>query len=166
MDLGIFDVPGEGGGDEEDYDQDPGVIEEPIFGDRAAPSPTYNRRVSTAAPARPGAYGPPPAQPVQATAVPASPKAASARTDVGVAMIWTGIGLASGAALLGPFGALAGASVVGSVRNGYRAYKDWSSPDPISRQEASKSATVALFGAGIAGMLAFAAVTSKDNKDG
>ncbi len=143
VDLGIFDVPAEAELDEE---QDEYQEQE--------------RRASTDAPVRPGAApAPRPAQ------VAFEATKSSTRTDVGVSMVWLGIGAVAGAAVMGPLGAASGALLVGAARNGYRAYLGWSGSDPATRQEATKSATVALFGAGISGMLAFAAM-KKDSDNG
>jgi hypothetical protein len=97
--------------------------------------------------------------------VPSSPMQVTplaSRTDAAVGLVWAGIGTAAGAWLLGPLGALAGLAAVGSVRNGVRAAQNWKSADPSARGEGSSSATVAIFGAGAAAMLAVAAISSKE----
>jgi hypothetical protein len=137
VDLGIFDVPAAA---ELDEDQDD----------------YQERRPPTEAPVRPGAVAAP--RPAQETPTNCALRSDSARTDVGVSMVWLGIGAVAGAAAMGPLGAASGALLVGAARNGYRAYLGWSGADTATRQEATKSATVALFGAGISGMLAFAAM--------
>jgi hypothetical protein len=141
VDLGIFDVPAAA---ELDEDQDD----------------YQERRPPTEAPVRPGSAAEP--RPAQ---VAFEATKSSTRTDVGVSMVWLGIGAVAGAAVMGPLGAASGALLVGAARNGYRAYLGWSGADTATRQEATKSATVALFGAGISGMLAFAAM-KKDSDNG
>lgn len=102
--------------------------------------------------------GPPPVVPPQQVT------SYTSRTDAAVGLVWAGLGTAAGAWLLGPLGALAGLAAVGSVRNGVRAAQNWKSASQSDRQEATKSATVSLFGAGIAGMLAYTAVSGKNDE--
>lgn len=64
-------------------------------------------------------------------------------------------GLVAGTLALGPIGGAAGLVAVGVVRNTLRAKEGWSDPNPGIRSEAGKSATMAIFGIGIAGMLGY-----------
>jgi len=65
----------------------------------------------------------------------------------------------------GPLGAAAGIVGVGAVRNTVRAKNGWADPDPEVRAEAGKSATMAIFGIGIAGMLSYYAWQHRDEYD-
>lgn len=84
------------------------------------------------------------------------------RTDAAVGLVWGGLGAIAGAYVLGPLGALAGVIASGAVRNGVRAAQNWKSLSENDRQEATKSATMAVFGTGVAGMLAYAAASKKE----
>lgn len=64
-------------------------------------------------------------------------------------------GLIAGTLFLGPIGGAAGVVAVGVARNTLRAKDGWADPDPAVRNEAGKSATMAIFGIGIAGMLGY-----------
>lgn len=64
-------------------------------------------------------------------------------------------GLLVGGLVGGPYGAGAGVVGAGAIRNILRAKNDWSNPDPEARAEAAKSATMSIFGLGIAAMLGY-----------
>ena len=66
-------------------------------------------------------------------------------------------GLVVGGLIGGPLGAAAGVVGAGAARNTLRAKEGWGDPDPEVRAEAGKSATMAIFGLGIAGMLIYQA---------
>ena len=76
----------------------------------------------------------------------------------GVGILLAGTGLAAGWVLGGPWGAGAGFILVGAARNGWRAKQLWPSQQPGEREEAAKSATMAVAGALIGGYLAYRAV--------
>jgi hypothetical protein len=70
-------------------------------------------------------------------------------------LLWATAGLVAGGLVAGPLGAAAGVVGVGAIRNTLRAKSGWADPDPEIRAEAGKSATMAIFGLGIAGMLGY-----------
>lgn len=67
----------------------------------------------------------------------------------------TGAGIAAG----GIWGGLAGFFYAGAARNAYRAYRSWSAPE--ARGEATKSATVAVFGGFLAVVATVQAVAAR-----
>lgn len=72
-------------------------------------------------------------------------------------------GLVVGGLVGGPLGAAAGVAGVGALRNSWRAKDGWADPDPEIRAEAGKSATMAIFGYGISGMLIYQAWKEDDD---
>lgn len=104
-----------------------------------------------AAPASPPVA--PPVMPMVAVQV--ASQDAALRRGAGIGLLWAAAGLVAGAALAGPLGAAAGLSAVGAARNGLRAKRLWTSPVEADRVEAGKSATMAVFGVGIAGVLIY-----------
>jgi len=80
-------------------------------------------------------------------------------------LLWATAGLVAGGLVAGPLGAAAGIVGVGAVRNTVRAKNGWADPDPEVRAEAGKSATMAIFGIGIAGMLSYYAWQHRDEYD-
>ena len=70
-------------------------------------------------------------------------------------LLWATGGLIVGGLVAGPLGAAAGVISIGAVRNTLRAKNGWADPNPELRAEAGKSATMAIFGIGIAGMLGY-----------
>lgn len=70
-------------------------------------------------------------------------------------LLFCSAGLLVGGLVGGAYGAGAGVVGAGALRNIFRAKNDWSNPDPEVRTEAAKSATMAIFGLGIAGMLGY-----------
>jgi len=102
----------------------------------------------------------PAAMPLPESMAPAAlpiPNAAVQR-GAGVGILLAGTGLAAGWILGGPWGAGAGFILVGAARNGWRAKQLWPSAQPADREEAAKSATMAVAGALIGGYLAYRAV--------
>lgn len=79
----------------------------------------------------------------------------SVRMGAAKALVGVTVGMLIGAWVAGPRGAGAGVAVVGTLLNANRARTGWSAADPELRVEAGKSATMAVFGAGIAGMLLY-----------
>lgn len=77
------------------------------------------------------------------------------RIGAATALIGATAGLLIGGFVAGPRGAAAGVSLFGALRNANRARKTWTDPNPEIRVEAGKSATMALFGLGITGMLIY-----------
>lgn len=82
---------------------------------------------------------------------------AALRRGAGRALLFVSGGLAVGWLVGGTFGAAAGVVGAGAIRNALRVREAWNSPSPDERSEAGKSATMAIFGFGIAGMLAYKA---------
>jgi hypothetical protein len=80
-------------------------------------------------------------------------------------LLWATAGLVAGGLVAGPLGAAAGVVGVGAVRNTVRAKNGWADPNPEIRAEAGKSATMAIFGIGIAGMLGYYAWQHRDDYD-
>jgi len=79
----------------------------------------------------------------------------AARVGAGIGLLLAVMGTGAGFWIGGPLGAGAGLLLVGSARNTLRATRDWRNPDPIVRQEAGTSASLALFGALIGGYLGY-----------
>jgi len=77
------------------------------------------------------------------------------RRGAATGLLFASAGLLAGGLVAGPLGAAAGVVAVGAVRNTLRAKDGWAHPDPEMRAEAGKSATMAIFGLGIAGMLSY-----------
>lgn len=77
------------------------------------------------------------------------------RRGATAALLWASAGLLAGGLVAGPLGAAAGVVGVGAIRNTVRAKGGWADPDPRVRAEAGKSATMAIFGIGITGMLGY-----------
>ncbi len=87
----------------------------------------------------------------------AAPASASAKTSAGVGLLLLGLATAGGAYAGGAYGAGAGLLLMGATRNVLRAKKLWASPVGSEHDEAIKSGTMALFGLGIGGWLAYKA---------
>ena len=87
------------------------------------------------------------------------------RRGAGKGLLFASAGLLVGGLVAGPLGAAAGVVAVGAVRNTLRAKDGWAHPDPEIRAEAGKSATMAIFGIGITGMLGYYAWQHRDEDD-
>lgn len=79
----------------------------------------------------------------------------------GRALVFVTLGLVGGAIVGGAWGAASGVALVGATRNLVRVKNLWGSPRPDDRSEAGKSATLGIFGLGIAGLLGYQAYKSK-----
>lgn len=79
----------------------------------------------------------------------------SLRAGAAKALVGATVAMLLGAWVAGPRGAAAGVSLVGTLRNANRARKTFTDPNPEVRVEAGKSATMAVFGLGITGMLLY-----------
>ena len=79
----------------------------------------------------------------------------AARLGAGVGLIMATAGTGAGFWFGGPVGAGAGLLLVGAARNTLRATSGWSDADPVVRQDAGTSASLALFGALLGGYLAY-----------
>lgn len=142
---------------------------------RAEPEPVGFQRIPGYGAEDDGGGGPPPdpgpapmPAPSMALApipVPPGPSDGAAAAGAGKALLWVTAGLVVGALAGGSMGAAAGVVGVGAARNVLRVRSLWSSPNPSDRSEAGKSATMAIFGIGIAGMLGYHAYQQKQ-KDG
>lgn len=88
---------------------------------------------------------------------------AAARRGAGIALLLAGTGAAIGWAAGGGWGAGAGLTLVGALRNGARAKSLWASQVPAEREEAAKSATMAVVGAAIGGYFAYRAVRNHNS---
>jgi hypothetical protein len=95
--------------------------------------------------------------PVAPMPVAPGPSDAALRRGAGRALVLTGIGLVGGGLVGGAFGAAAGVVLMGALRNLNRTRTTWSHPDPAERSEAGKSATMGIFGLGVAAMLGYQA---------
>jgi len=82
---------------------------------------------------------------------------AAMQRGAGIAVVMAGAGLAAGWLLGGAWGAGAGFIFVGAARNGWRAKELWPSANPADREEAAKSATMAVVGGVIGAYLAYRA---------
>lgn len=80
----------------------------------------------------------------------------------GKALVYVSAGLVVGALAGGAWGAGAGVALVGALRNLVRTKATWSSDSSEERAEAGKSATMAIFGLGLAGMLGYQAYKQKE----
>ena len=87
------------------------------------------------------------------------------RRGAAKSLLFATAGLVVGGLVAGPLGAAAGVSAVGAVRNTLRAKDGWAHPDPEVRAEAGKSATMAIFGLGITGMLGYYAWQHRYGED-
>lgn len=85
----------------------------------------------------------------------------AARTGAGVGLLLATAGTGAGFWLGGPVGAGAGLLLVGAARNTLRATRGWSDTDPVVRQDAGTSASLALFGALLGGYLAYRAYAKR-----
>lgn len=121
-----------------------------------SPEPEPEAEAPPAEPAPP--FTPPPPQPSAPSAPAPAPQPAQrpslfadpmVRQGAGAQLVWVGVGLVSGAAVLGPWGALAGVSLVGSVRNLFRARQLWGDQQPEMRREAGRNVTVGVVGLGL-----------------
>ena len=79
----------------------------------------------------------------------------AARRGAGVGLLMATAGTGTGFWLGGPMGAGAGLLLVGAARNTLRATRGWGDADPVVRQDAGTSASLALFGALLGGYLAY-----------
>lgn len=93
------------------------------------------------------------------------PMTSSATSGAGKALLFVTGGLVVGAIAGGAWGAAAGVVGVGAMRNMARVRALWNSPVDAERSEAGKSATMAIFGIGIAGMLGYQAYKAKTKTD-
>jgi hypothetical protein len=87
------------------------------------------------------------------------------RRGAAMGLLWASAGLLAGGLVAGPLGAAAGIVSVGAIRNTVRAKTGWADPNPLVRSEAGKSATMAIFGIGIAGMLGYYAWQHRDEAE-
>jgi hypothetical protein len=85
----------------------------------------------------------------------------SVASGAGKALIFVTLGLVVGAVAGGAWGAATGVVGVGAIRNLGRTKALWNSQNPGDRSEAGKSATMGIFGLGIAGMLGYQAYKMK-----
>lgn len=102
----------------------------------------------------------PPVAPMQPAAA-LAPSAGPSRFGVGMAIVTVGLATGVGAYVGGAYGAGAGLLLSGAVRNTLRAKRLWTAPSPTDHSEAVKSGTMALFGLGIGGWLAYKAYESR-----
>ena len=79
-------------------------------------------------------------------AIPPPAVASPSQSGAGVGLLLAGTGVATGLALGGIWGAIAGLFYAGGLRNTVRAARTWADPDPATRDEAVRSATVGVFG--------------------
>lgn len=94
--------------------------------------------------------------PVAALAPPPSEQQyRAARVGAGMGLLLATAGTGLGFWLGGPAGAGAGLLLVGAARNTLRATRGWSDPDPVVRQDAGTSASLALFGSLLGGYLSY-----------
>lgn len=128
------------------------------------PPPGPEKEPSTAS----TASAPPPPPPAPASSPAPAPldllRDPHMRQSAGVTLLWSGVGMAVGAALFGGWGLAAGLTVVGTARNVILAREHWSAHDPKLRAEAARNATLAVFGAGMTA-LAISQAFRKDKHD-
>ncbi len=110
------------------------------FGDQTPPSPSSGAPVV-------------PVEPVSPVLPP--PGDGALRRGAARGLLLCAAGLLVGGLVGGAYGAGAGVVGAGAIRNILRAKNDWSNPDPELRAEAAKSATMSIFGLGIAAMLGY-----------
>jgi len=104
--------------------------------------------------------------PMPASAQPAqAPLDASARRGAGTALLLSGGAATAGWVVGGAWGAGAGFLLLGAVRNAWRAKTLWPSAVATEREEAAKSATMAVVGVLLGGYLSYRAVTAKRETD-
>lgn len=101
-----------------------------------------------------------PATPAAATTLTAAAPQAP-RRSAGIGIVLAGLGAGAGAYFGGAYGAGAGLLLVGAGRNILRAKRTWGSSD---HSEAVKSGTMALFGLGIGGWLAYKAWEGREHE--
>lgn len=82
---------------------------------------------------------------------------AAARRGAGIGVLIAAAGAGLGAWAGGWCGAGAGLVLVGALRNAVRAKQLWPSALPVDREEAAKSATMAVFGTALGGYLIYKA---------
>jgi hypothetical protein len=146
----------------------PAVGEEefsPLVGSQLAPTQQERPYVPPTLPLAP-TQTPPVALPEApapgaARAAQAPSSAAPSRFGVGLAILCVGAAAGAGAYFGGAYGAGAGLLLAGGARNTWRAKQLWSAPLPEQRSEAVKSGTMALFGLGVGGWLAYKAYESR-----
>lgn len=89
----------------------------------------------------------------------------AARTGAGVGLLFAVTGTGVGFWFGGPMGAGAGLLLVGAARNTVRATRGWTDPNPVVRQDAGTSASLALFGSLLGGYLAYRAYQRDRGED-
>jgi hypothetical protein len=141
------------------FDIDDASLEELEFGANGGDQGTPTMP-EPGAPMPPGPAMPMPAQAAPmpgggALVMPASNGDSSIRMGAAKALVGVTAAMLLGAWVAGPRGAAAGVSLVGTLRNANRARKTFTDPNPEVRVEAGKSATMAVFGLGITGMLLY-----------
>ncbi len=82
-------------------------------------------------------------------------------SGAGKALVLVAVGMVGGGLAGGIWGAAAGVAGMGALRNLVRTKQIFASPDPTLRSEAGKSATMGVFGLGIAAMLGYQAYKVK-----
>lgn len=126
-----------------------------------APLTAYGADPGSASPAPDAVPAPMAPAPLPFVGGVAPPAAASpdryraARVGAGLGLLMATAGTGIGLWVGGPMGAGSGLLLVGSVRNTLRAMRGWSDPDPVVRQDAGTSASLALFGALLGGYLGY-----------
>jgi predicted lipid-binding transport protein (Tim44 family) len=93
-------------------------------------------------------------------AIPPPAVASPSQSGAGVGLLLAGTGVGVGLALGGVWGAIAGLFYAGALRNTVRAARTWAAPDPATRDEAVRSATVGVFG-GFLAVIATLQVTQR-----
>ena len=127
---------------------------------------TYNPLGSPEPAPAPGPMPGPAPLPVGPTPMFPAPGDGALRRGAARGLLFASAGLVVGGLVAGPLGAAAGLVSIGAVRNVLRAKNGWAAPDPETRAEAGKSATMAIFGLGIAGMLGYQAWKRHDDDCG
>lgn len=100
---------------------------------------------------------------MQAPTMLSAPLDDAARRGAGLGLLLAAGGLALGFVVGGVFGAGAGLLGVGAARNGQRARLLWRDPSEEARQEAAKSASMAVVGGAMAVYLAWQSAQRKEN---
>lgn len=110
--------------------------------------------------------GPVPNAPALAPVVmPPGPTDGSMAGGAGKALALATVGMVVGAIAAGAWGAACGVTTMGALRNLARTKSLWNSANPADRSEAGKSATMGIFGLGIAGMIGYHAYTIRDDRE-
>ena len=128
------------------------------FGDDSSSDPSMPAAPPVAAPA---------AMPSPVVVAPpvSAPSSGSVASGAGKALLLVTAGLVAGAIAAGAWGAAAGVATAGAARNLARTKQLWNSPDPNDRSEAGKSATMGIFGLGIAGMIGYHAYKIRSKEE-